>query len=68
MDEPIDLDDYRPHLCVDCTDFGGAVHVLPVSNVKRWIADPDQYFDLVPIDVLRIAVREWLANVPKGAD
>ena len=52
-----DIDDYRPHLCLQV--IGGGVHVIPVSLVEKWIAG-----ELEPEpEVVRTIIQGWLIGV-----
>lgn len=58
------MDDYRPdpHVTINT---GEAVHVYPLSYLQAFAAG-ETVEELLPEDVQRAIVREWLALLPEA--
>jgi len=62
MDKSIStIDDYRPHLTVNC---GESVHVVPVALLEDVISGKKDFTQIEQWDVLlKTILKDWLSNV-----
>lgn len=54
------IDDFRPHLTVNC---GKSVHVVPVALIEDVIAGKKDFTQIDDwVDLLKTILRDWLDN------
>lgn len=62
MSSVVDIDDYRPHMCIEGP---GRVHVIPVAMIQNIIDGEMSVNDIEDPHLMRDILADWLQSIPE---